>query len=123
MKQKLLTQAIINKIPPLYAQDGKGDDAVVHVKFFLGGWTWFVTEASARVGDQDIALKDVTDWDQVEDVTFFGLVDGHEEELGPFSFNELKSIRGQFGLGIERDAWFDNGKTTIGQCRRAARSA
>ena len=33
----------------------------------------------------------------------FGLVDGHEKELGYFSLKELESVRGPFGLPIERD--------------------
>ena len=38
----------------------------------------------------------------------FGLdhIGGHEQELGYFSLTELKAIRGQFGLGIERDRHF-----------------
>ena len=35
--------------------------------------------------------------------TFFGLVDGHERELGYFSLRELEGVRGALGLPIERD--------------------
>jgi hypothetical protein len=43
---KLLTDQIRNKLPPLYAQDGKGGKAVVYAKFFTpsSSWTWYVTE-------------------------------------------------------------------------------
>ena len=91
---KLLTQAIRDRIPKLYEQDGKGNDAQVHVKFFdpSGGWTWYATE-----------------FDGVD--TFFGLVDGFEKEIGYFSLSELQSIKGRFGLGIERDMHFGTNRT------------
>jgi hypothetical protein len=38
--------------------------------------------------------------------TFFGLVDGHERELGYFSLRELESVRGALGLPIERDLYW-----------------
>lgn len=86
---KLMTKAILHKIPALYVQDGKKGEAVAHVKFFdpTGSWTWYGTEYDG----QD---------------TFFGLVDGQEKELGYFSLAELKSVRCRFGLGIERDLHF-----------------
>ena len=40
-----------------------------------------------------------------EDI-FFGLVSGFEVELGYFSLSELKSVKGPFGLPIERDLHF-----------------
>lgn len=85
----LLTQDNRRALPKLYSQDGKGVDAVAHVKFFdpTGSWTWYATEFDG-------------------DDTFFGLVDGHDVELGNFSLAELKSVRGRFGLGIERDRHF-----------------
>ena len=38
---------------------------------------------------------------------FFGLVKGFVDELGYFSLDELESIRGAWGLGIERDLMFE----------------
>lgn len=88
----LLTKANRAALPPLYAQDGQGMDAVAHVKFFIGGWTWYASEF------------DGTD-------TFFGYTEsGHGrtfDELGYFSLSELLKVRGQFGLGVERDRHFD----------------
>ena len=86
---KLLTKEIRRKLPPLYAQEGKGGKAMVHVKFFTpdSNWTWYATEFDG------------------ED-TFFGLVDGHEKELGYFSLKELESVKGPMGLPIERDLYF-----------------
>ena len=47
---KLLTEEIKKKLPPLYAQDGKGGKAVVHVKFFTpdANWTWYATEFDGK---------------------------------------------------------------------------
>lgn len=86
---KLLTKAIEKEIPALYAQDGKGEEAIVHVKFFnpLGPATWFLTEYDPEEG------------------IFFGLCDlfGDGGELGYVSLAELESVRVGLGLGIERD--------------------
>jgi hypothetical protein len=83
---KLLTQKLRKKLPPLYAQEGKGGKAIVHAKFFTpdSNWTFYASEYDG----QD---------------RFFGLVDGHCKELGYFSLSELESVRGPMGLPIERD--------------------
>ena len=94
---KLLTKEIERKIPALYTQEGKGDDARVYVKFFTpdSNWTWYATEFDPETG------------------TFFGLVDGFERELGYFTLAELESAKGPMGLDIERDMYWDD-STTIG---------
>lgn len=87
---KLMTKEILESIPALYAQDGKGDEAIAYVKYFdpTGSWYWYGTEYDP------------------EEKIFFGLVFGSETELGNFSLVELESIKGRFGLGIERDISF-----------------
>ena len=105
---KLLTQAIKKALPPLYSQDGKGEDALAVVKFFTpdSSWTWYASEASAALADGDyVALTDPKAA-TAEDVTFFGKVVGLETELGYFSLNELTSAKGPLGLPIERDLHF-----------------
>lgn len=86
----LLTKANRAALPELYSQEDKGSDAVAYVKFFTpdAQWTWYATEFDG------------------ED-RFFGLVVGQETELGYFSLSELKTVRGRFGLPIERDRYFD----------------
>ena len=37
---------------------------------------------------------------------FFGLVEGHEKELGYFSLLELQQVKGPMGLPIERDLYW-----------------
>ena len=90
---KLLTQAILKRLPKLYSQENV-EDPVVQVKFFdpCGSFTWYALEFDG---------KDL----------FFGKVVSSlcpEGELGYFSLSELKSIKTKpFGLGIERDLYFD----------------
>jgi hypothetical protein len=95
---KLLTQEIRKKLPPLYAQDGKGGKAVVYVKYFTpsSSWTWYITEGEPVL---DAQSKEV-------DFKFFGLVEGHEKELGYVLLSELEEVRGPMGLPIERDLYF-----------------
>jgi hypothetical protein len=81
----------MDRLPKLYSQDGKKpEDVKIIVKFFQpwGSWSWYATEGSVQ---------------EDGDIMFFGLVDGFEKELGNFSLNELKSVKGPLGLGIERD--------------------
>lgn len=86
---KLMTEELKQQIPQLYSQEGKGDTAEVVAKFFCP-WsqaTWYATEFDGQ--DE-----------------FFGFVtlgDPDCAELGSFSLSELESIKGRFGLTIERD--------------------
>jgi len=88
---ELLPKDVQDKLPPLHSQEGKGWDAIVQVKFFTptSNWTWWATEYDP------------------ETRTFFGLVEGFERELGYFSLDELEAVRGPFGLGVERDLYWD----------------
>ena len=76
--------------PALYAQNGQGDAAVVHVKLFdpCGSATWFLTE-----------------WDGQEEA--FGFVTGlHSDEYGYVSLRELAFVPGHLGIGIEVETHF-----------------
>jgi len=96
---KLLTKEIRNKLPKIGTTDGQGRDAMVILKFFdpCGSWTWYATEGEPVINE---------DGEEI-DFTFFGLVDGFEAELGYWSLAELSSVKNKFGLGIERDMYFD----------------
>ena len=76
---------------------------MVVCKFFTpdAGWTWYAIEGSPV---DENGFYD-TDKEKV-DFVFFGLVSGLEVELGYFSLAELKSVRGKFGLPVERDLYF-----------------
>ncbi len=95
---KLLPQDIRKILPPLYGQDGKGAAAVVYAKFFTpsSSWSWYATEGEAILDESGNEV----------DFQFFGLVQGHCEELGYFNLKELEEVRGPMGLPIERDLHF-----------------
>lgn len=90
---KLITKELEKR----FAQVGRQEDAkdpLVVVKFFnpTGVGTWYATEYEPETG------------------LFFGYVSifsDHCDEWGYFSLKELEEFKGQFGLGIERDLYFD----------------
>ena len=77
-----------DKIPSLYSTEDESDP-MVFCKLFLDGWTWYITELSI---DNDICFGYVTS--------------SYENELGYFSLEELKSLRGRLGTWVERDLYF-----------------
>ena len=86
----LLDQKSRSKLPVLYETEEQGLNAIALVKFFTpdSNWTWYVSEFDG------------------EDI-LYGLVVGFEVEFGYFSLAELQSVRGLFGLPIERDLHFE----------------
>jgi len=99
---KLLTKEIRKKLPALREQEGKGGDAVVKAKFFTpdSSWTWYVLEGEP-VYENDQSGVEI-------DFEFFGIADNGVDrpEYGAFTLNQLKPVRGHFGLPIERDRYF-----------------
>ena len=95
---KLLPKEIRDTLPPLYAQDGKGGKAIVYAKFFTpdSQWSWHCTEGEPVLNEAGSEI----------DFQCFGLVFGHEKELGYFNLNELEGVRGPMGLPIERDLYW-----------------
>jgi len=91
---ELLPQEIRQALPLLRSTEALGMDAPIIAKFFTptSNWTWYATEFDG-------------------DDLFFGLVDGHEKEIGYFSLSELEAVRGPLGLGIERDLYFGTDHT------------
>lgn len=89
---KLVTKKIEKELAkyPLYSQDSKGNEAVSICKFFLQGFTWYVLEAQKNGSDYE----------------FFGIVDGLDKEYGYFTLSQLQSLRGRWGLTVERDMHF-----------------
>ena len=88
--QNLLTATVVNRIPALRSQDGKGRNAIAYVKFFHSTWTWYVTEWDPETGE------------------CFGLVVSDTEpegELGYFSVLELASLMAH-NYAIERVEFF-----------------
>lgn len=101
-RHKLVTSEIRKALPKLYEQDGKGLDAVVHLKLFgPGRFTFYVTEFDG-------------------DDTFFGYtvspLGADCDELGYTSLHQLASVWVGYPA-IERDCyWGHEGQVTIRQC-------
>lgn len=89
---KLLTAANKKALPPIYSQE-HNDDPMVVVKWFspYSGWRWYAYEGQEQDGE----------WE------FFGLVTGHEDELGYWTLSELdiKGMNGRLPL-VERDMYW-----------------
>ena len=92
---ELIPKELINTIPKLYETEEQ-NDPIAHVKLFLENWTWFITEISI---DKNICFVYV--------ISPFGA------ELGYFSLEEIKSIQGSLGIGVERDLEFKPTKLSI----------
>lgn len=92
---KLLTKAIAQTLPGLYeTEETPLADKMVHVKFFspYNGWTWYGVE-------YDPMTK-----------TFFGLVQGFDDEWGYFDLDAFQILNKKKGFPvIERDMYFTPG--------------
>jgi hypothetical protein len=85
----LFKEEQLKDIPELYAQDGKGDKAVVHLRVNLGSnFNWLITEFSP------------------EESLFFGFVclngDVESAELGYISKTELEDLSKKYFLEVEK---------------------
>ena len=85
---ELIPQEIKELIPKLYETE-KQNDPIAYIKLFLDGWTWYITELSID-----------------NNICFGYVISPFESELGYFSLNEIKSIKGSLGLSVERDILF-----------------
>ena len=88
---KLITKELEKRFKKVGSQENVKDPIVI-AKFFnpTGAGTWWATEYNP------------------EDKIFFGYVSifgDHNDEWGSFSLEELESVKGTFGLGIERDLY------------------
>lgn len=123
---QMLTKELKEKIPPLYSQEEKGESAEVVLKYFCpwNQWRWYITEGSAQIQrspDADIEYIPLADLEKtlqngisLVDIIFFGWVYGDYPELGYISYNEITSVRGPWGLTIERDLhWHEKPLETV----------
>ena len=99
---ELIPQEIKELIPKLYETE-KQNDPIAYIKLFLDGWTWYITELSID-----------------NNICFGYVISPFESELGYFSLNEIKSIKGSLGLGVERDLSFK--PTALAIIRKAKKS-
>ena len=120
---KLMTKEIEALFKKIGRQE-KVDDPIVVVKFFnpTGAGTWYATELIYLIrrkhedGEPEMLEVGASKIDQfkdyeVVDKLFFGYVSifgDHNDEWGYFRLSELESVKcPPFGMGIERDLYFD----------------
>jgi hypothetical protein len=119
---KLMTKEIEKEFKRIGRQEDVKDPIVV-CKFFnpSGAGTWWATELYYVVrrkdanGGEEIIEVEASKMNgqldgQIVDMNFYGYVSifgDHNDEWGYFSLSELRSVKGPFGLGIERDLYFD----------------
>jgi len=99
MKNELLPASLRATLPPLYATEKVACQMVV-AKYFTPSsyWTWYVVEGNPIDADDEPIKPDT---EAVEaDFIFYGLVEGHERELGYFKLSELETCF------IERDLYW-----------------
>ena len=90
--QKMMTKEIERKVPRLYEQDGKGDDAIIYAHYFScwSNWDWYMLEYDPDTGEA------------------FGIVKGFETEYGYFSLREFEEMNRGRGIEIvERDIYWE----------------
>ena len=100
---ELLPQEVRDKLPPLYSQEALGLQALAIVKLFspYNDWTWYASEGSS------IDADGYYDADKPKvDFLLFGLVAGHEVELGYFSLSELETVHRNGLPLVERDLYW-----------------
>ncbi len=87
----LIPKEILDTLPDLYDTTADGGNPLCQIKLFTpdSNWTWYIIEYSQDDGS-----------------TCYGYVQGLEDELGYFSLDEIKGIRGSLGLPVERDRLF-----------------
>lgn len=119
---RLMSKEIERKFKKIGRQ-GHVKDPIVVCKFFnpCGSGTWwaigmyYVIKRKNVRGEEEIVEVEASKMNgsvggQVVDMNFFGYVSisgDHCDEWGSFLLSELQSVKGPFGLGIERDLYFD----------------
>lgn len=95
---KLLTKELLTRFSKVGRQENTPTkDKIVIAKFFnpTGAGTWYATEYDPKTREFFGYVSIFNDWN---------------DEWGYFSLDELESIKGMFGLGIERDLSFGEKK-------------
>ena len=103
---KLMTKELERKFKKIGSQRNV-EDPIVVAKFFnpTGGATWYCTEYDAK---------------NREFYGYASLFGDHCDEWGWTSLDELQEFKGRFGLGIERDLYFESKQISL-VCPKAVR--
>lgn len=90
---KLMTKTLQQRFAKIGSQENNPDPIII-AKFFnpTGAGTWYATEYDPETRTLFGYVSIFGDWN---------------DEWGYFSLDELQSYKGKFGLGIERDLYFE----------------
>ncbi len=90
---QLLTSELLKRFAKVERQE-KVHDPLVIAKFFnpAGAGTWYATEYDPETKEFFGYVSLIGDWN---------------DEWGSFALAELENYRGKFGVGIERDLYFE----------------
>lgn len=86
---ELIPNKLLKSIPRLYETE-RSLNPICHIKLFTpdSQWSWFIIEID---DEQNIC---------------YGYIKGLDCELGYFSLDEIKQVKGPLGLCVERDVSF-----------------
>ncbi len=86
---RLLTKEDLEALPNL-GDTGEEKDPTLYVKLFYpdSGWTWWLSEYDPKAG------------------VCYGLLDWYECDWGAFRLNDVESLKGKQGSGVQRDTSF-----------------
>jgi hypothetical protein len=84
----------ITAMPQTYDQDGKGDDAIVHLHYFIGSCDWFITEKDKGTGEERAAGA----VEQHQATGWADLGDPMNAEFGYISIVEILAAGGELDL-------------------------
>lgn len=87
---ELIPKELLKSIPELYATE-RSLNPICYIKLFTPDtqWTWFIIELDRKTN------------------FCYGYVQGLDNELGYFSLDEIKEVKGPLGLKVERDLFFN----------------
>ena len=92
---ELILQEAKQQIPKLYETEEQ-NNPIAYVKLFLDSWTWYITEMSID-----------------NNICFGYVISPFESELGYFSLEEIKGIKGNLGIVVERDLSFNPTRLSV----------
>lgn len=89
---ELFTKEILQKAKEQFHLGAEMESQMIVAKFFnpVGAGTWYLMNMDPE--DEDYC---------------WGIVSLFEVEMGSFSKSEIENFKGQFGLSIERDLYFE----------------
>ena len=110
-RHKLMPVEVQKELPPIRSQDGKGMDAIVHLKLFCpyGRATYYITEGE-RLADGDWQLFGYCVsplGEDCDELSYMSLMEMAETEI---------SLGGVKLPAIERDCYFSGIGKTIREC-------